>query len=61
MWALLQWYNVTRVSYMVRWRHECCTCSLHASLVQDAVQDIAAAILILLLEYQGCDFNQEAG
>ena len=38
-----------------------CTCALHASLIQDAVQDIALLIVILLLEDQGCDLNQETG
>ena len=38
-----------------------CTCALHASLVQDAVQNIALLILILLLEDQGCDLNQKTG
>lgn len=37
------------------------TCSLHACLVLDAVQNVALAILIPLLEDQGCDLNQEAG
>ena len=37
------------------------TCALHASLVQDAVQDVALAILIFLLEDQSRDLNQETG
>ena len=35
------------------------TCALHAGLVQDAVQNVALAILILFLEDQRCDLNQE--
>ena len=37
------------------------TSSLHASLVLDAVKNVTLAILILLLEDQGCDLHQEAG
>ena len=37
------------------------TCALHAGLVQDAVKDVALAILIFLLEDQSRDLDQETG
>lgn len=37
------------------------TSPLHSSLVLDAIKNVTLAILILLLEDQGCDLNQEAG
>ena len=49
--AQANWANQTRDN----------TCALHASLVQDAVQDVALAILVLFLEDQGCDLNEETG
>lgn len=37
------------------------TCALHAGLVQDAVQNVALAILVFLLEDQSRDLDQETG
>lgn len=54
------WTFRTAADYKTTSR-EVLTCSLHACLVLDAVQDVGLAILILLFEDQGCDLNQKAG